>query len=46
MPKVFPTSGSTDSRFRRNGAKGRTMEIERLIARSLRGAVDQRLLAL
>ena len=34
--------GSTDSRFRRerNGAKGRTMEIERLIARSLRGAVD------
>lgn len=34
--------GSTDSRFRRerNGAKGRTMEIERLVARSLRGAVD------
>ena len=34
--------GSTDSRFRRerSGAKGRTMEIERLVARSLRGAVD------
>jgi len=34
--------GSTDTRFRRerNGAKGRTMEIERLVARSLRGAVD------
>ena len=34
--------GSTDSRFRRErgGAKGRTMEIERLVARSLRGAVD------
>tara|TARA_B100000686_G_scaffold348238_1_gene438756 strand:- start:41 stop:874 length:834 start_codon:yes stop_codon:yes gene_type:complete len=34
--------GSTDTRFRRerSGAKGRTMEIERLIARSLRGAVD------
>ena len=34
--------GSTDSRFRRerSGAKGRTMEIERLVARSLRGAID------
>lgn len=34
--------GSTNSRFRRerNGAKGRTMEIERLIARSLRGVID------
>jgi ribonuclease PH len=34
--------GSTDSRFRRerNGAKGRTQEIERLIARSLRAAVN------
>ncbi len=34
--------GSTDSRFRRarRGAKGRTQEIERLIARSLRAAVD------
>ncbi len=34
--------GSTDSRFRRErqGAKGRTMEIERLIARSLRGVVN------
>ncbi len=34
--------GSTDTRFRRerNGAKGRTMEIERLVARSLRGAID------
>ena len=34
--------GSTDSRLRRerNGAKGRTQEIERLIARSLRAAVD------
>ena len=34
--------GSTNSRFRRerNGAKGRTQEIERLIARSLRAAVD------
>ncbi len=34
--------GSTDSRFRRErrGAKGRTQEIERLIARSLRAAVD------
>jgi len=34
--------GSTDTRFRRErgGAKGRTMEIERLVARSLRGAVD------
>ena len=33
---------STDSRFRRerNGAKGRTQEIERLVARSLRAAVD------
>ena len=33
---------STDSRFRRErrGAKGRTQEIERLIARSLRAAVD------
>ena len=34
--------GSTDSRFRRerNGAKGRTQEIERLVARSLRGSVN------
>ena len=34
--------GSTDTRFRRErgGAEGRTMEIERLVARSLRGAVD------
>ena len=34
--------GSTDSRFRRerNGAKGITQEIERLVARSLRGAID------
>ena len=34
--------GSTNSRFRRerNGAKGRTQEIERRVARSLRGAVD------
>ena len=34
--------GSTDSRFRRerNGAKGRTQEIERLVARSSRGAID------
>jgi ribonuclease PH len=34
--------GSTDTRFRRerNGAKGRTQEIERLIARSLRGSID------
>ena len=34
--------GSTDSRFRRErrGAKGRTQEIERLIARSLRAAVN------
>ena len=34
--------GATDSRFRRErrGAKGRTQEIERLIARSLRAAVD------
>ena len=34
--------GSTDSRFRRKrrGAKGRTQEIERLVARSLRAAVD------
>ena len=34
--------GSTDSRFRRerNGAKGRTQEIERLVARDLRGAID------
>ena len=34
--------GSTDSRFRRErrGEKGRTQEIERLIARSLRAAVD------
>jgi len=34
--------GSTDSRFQRErrGAKGRTQEIERLIARSLRAAVD------
>ena len=34
--------GSTDSRFRRerSGAKGRTQEIERLVARSLRGAID------
>ncbi len=34
--------GSTDRRFRRerNGAKGRTQEIERLVARSLRGAID------
>ena len=34
--------GSTDSRFRRErrGAKGRTQEIERLVARSLRAAVD------
>ena len=34
--------GSTDTRFRRerSGAKGRTMEIERLVARSLRGTVD------
>lgn len=33
---------STDSRFRRerNGAKGRTAEIERLVARSLRGSID------
>ncbi len=34
--------GSTDSRFQRErrGAKGRTYEIERLVARSLRGAID------
>jgi ribonuclease PH len=34
--------GSTDTRFRRerSGAKGRTHEIERLVARSMRGAVD------
>ena len=34
--------GSTDSRFRRErrGAKGRTQEIERLVARSLRAGVD------
>ncbi len=34
--------GSTDSRFRRerNGAKGRTQEIERLVARALRGEID------
>ena len=34
--------GSTDSRFRRErrGAKGRTFEIERLIARALRAGVD------
>ena len=34
--------GSTDSRFmrERRGAKGRTAEIERLVARSLRGAVN------
>ena len=34
--------GSTDTRFmrERRGAKGRTAEIERLVARSLRGAVD------
>ncbi len=34
--------GSTDSRFQRErrGAKGRTYEIERLVARSLRGALD------
>jgi len=34
--------GSTDSRFQRErrGAKGRTYEIERLIARSLRAGVD------
>ena len=34
--------GSTDSRFRRErrGAKGRTQEIERLVARSLRAAVN------
>lgn len=34
--------GSTDSRFQRErrGAKGRTYEIERLIARGLRGAID------
>ena len=34
--------GSTDSRYRRErrGAKGRTQEIERLVARSLRAAVD------
>ena len=34
--------GSTNTRFRRerNGAKGRTHEIERLVARSLRGAGD------
>ena len=34
--------GSTNTRFRRerNGAKGRTMEIERLVARSLRAAID------
>ncbi len=33
---------STDSRFRRerSGAKGRTQEIERLVARSLRAAID------
>jgi len=34
--------GSTDTRFNRErrGAKGRTMEIERLVARSLRGVID------
>jgi len=34
--------GSTDSRFQRErrGAKGRTQEIERLVARSLRGAIN------
>jgi len=34
--------GSTNSRFRRErrGPKGRTAEIERMVARSLRGAID------
>ena len=42
MQKYSLLPASTDSRFRRerNGAKGRTQEIERLIARSLRGAVN------
>ena len=42
VPHGCQLPGSTDSRFRRerNGAKGRTQEIERLIARSLRAAVD------
>ena len=42
MLNIHLMPGSTDSRFRRErqGAKGRTMEIERLIARSLRGVVN------
>lgn len=37
---MLPASGNSRIRRERNGAKGRTQEIERLIGRSLRAAVD------
>lgn len=37
---MLPTAGSGRTRRERQGAKGRTLEIERLIGRSLRSVVD------
>lgn len=37
---MLPTAGAGRSRRERQGAKGRTLEIERLIGRSLRSVVD------
>src|SRR5215813_7294922 len=41
---LLPRSTTTRTRRERNGAGGRTQEIQRLIGRSLRAAVDLRLL--
>jgi len=41
---LLPRSTTTRTRRERNGAGGRTQEIQRLIGRSLRAAVDARLL--
>lgn len=41
---LLPRSTTTRTRRERNGAGGRTQEIQRLIGRALRVAVDQRLL--
>jgi ribonuclease PH len=41
---LLPRSTTTRSRRERNGASGRTQEIQRLIGRALRVAVDMRLL--
>jgi ribonuclease PH len=41
---LLPRSTTTRTRRERNGASGRTQEIQRLIGRALRAAVDMRLL--